>query len=112
MKLHSSATRVVLLGALIIGVAGCSNIKPTEDRLKTLSETNLGEPVKRISNVRSDSMTTYYIASTASGDYNCVISSGVGGGLMAIGSFGLVKPNAMCQPKGARGNQLMPPFMQ
>ncbi|AZE89777.1 hypothetical protein [Pseudomonas orientalis] len=111
MKLHSCLTRLALLGALIISVAGCSNIKPTEDRLKTLSETNLGEPVKRISNVRSDSMTTYYIATTASGDYNCVLSSGVGGAIMAVGSFGLVKPNAMCQPKGARGNA-MTPFIQ
>eukprot|EP01030_Chromulinospumella_sphaerica_P009055 gene9055-8866_t len=71
MKLHSPVARLALLGALMLGVAGCSNIKPTEDHLKTLSETNLGEPVKRVSNVRSDSMTTYYIASTASGDYNC-----------------------------------------
>ncbi|AZF16546.1 hypothetical protein [Pseudomonas sp. R3-18-08] len=111
MKLHSLVTRLALLGALIIGVAGCSNIKPTEDHLKTLSETNLGEPVKRIANVRSDSMTTYYIASTASGDYNCVLSTGVGGALHAVGSFGLIKPAAFCQPKGARGNGLTP-FMQ
>ena len=49
MKLLSPVTRLALLGALIIGVAGCINIKPTEDHLKKLSETNLGEPVKRIS---------------------------------------------------------------
>lgn len=34
MKLLSPVTRLALLGALIIGVAGCSNIKPTEDHLK------------------------------------------------------------------------------
>ena len=106
MKLHSPVTRLALLGALLIGVAGCSNIKPTEDHLKTLSETNLGEPVKRVSNVRSDSMTTYYIASTASGDYNCSVPSGASGGLFTVASFGLMKPAAYCQPKGARGNAL------
>lgn len=111
MKLHSPVTRLALLGALIIGVAGCSNIKPAEDHLKTLSETNLGEPVKRISNVRSDSMTTYYVANTASGEYNCSVPSGASGGAFAIASFGLMKPAAYCQPKGARGNGLTP-FMQ
>ncbi|QXH78352.1 hypothetical protein [Pseudomonas salmasensis] len=111
MKLHSPVTRLALLGALIIGVAGCSNIKPTEDHLKKLSETNLGEPVKRISNVRSDSMSTYYVANTASGEYNCSVPSGASGGLFAVASFGLMKPAAYCQPKGARGNA-MTPFMQ
>ena len=106
MKLHAPLTRLALLGTLIIGVAGCSNIKPTEDHLKTLSETNLGEPVKRISNVRNDSMTTYYIASTASGDYNCSVPSGASGGMFAVASFGMMKPAAYCQPKGARGNPL------
>lgn len=108
MKLHRPATRLALMGALIIGVAGCSNIKPTEDHLKTLSETNLGEPVKRISNVRSDSMQTYYIASTSSGDYNCTVPSGASGGMFAVASFGLMKPSAWCQRKGAQGNQLQP----
>lgn len=106
MKLQSSVTRLTLLGALIIGVAGCSNIKPSEDHLKTLSETNLGEPVKRISNVRSDSMTTYYVASAASGEYNCSVPSGASGGMFAVASFGMMKPAAYCQPKGARGNPL------
>ena len=36
MNLHSSVTRITLLGALIIGVAGCSNIKPSEDRINRL----------------------------------------------------------------------------
>lgn len=108
MKRFSPVTRIALLGALAIGVAGCSNIKPTEDHLKTLSETNLGEPVKRISNVRSDSMQTYYVASTASGEYNCQVPSGASGGIMAVGSFGLMQPSALCQVKGAKGNQLTP----
>lgn len=108
MNLHAPITRLTLLGALILGVAGCSNVKPSEDHLKTLSETNLGEPVKRISNVRSDSMTTYYIASAASGDYNCSVPSGASGGMFAVASFGLMKPAAYCQPKGARGNGLTP----
>lgn len=34
MKRHSSVTRLTLLGALIIGAAGCSNMKPSEDHLK------------------------------------------------------------------------------
>ncbi|SDU92381.1 hypothetical protein [Pseudomonas mucidolens] len=111
MKLHAPFTRLALLGALVIGVAGCSNVKPSEDHLKTLSETNLGEPVKRISNVRSDSMQTYYVASTASGDYNCQVPSGASGGMMAVASFGIMKPSALCQAKGAKGGQLAP-FMQ
>ena len=111
MKLHSPVTRLTLLGALIIGVAGCSNIKPSEDHLKKLSETNLGEPVKRSSNVRSDSMTTYSVANTASGDYNCSVPSGASGGMFAVASFGMMKPAAYCQPKGAKGNGL-PPFAQ
>ncbi|MFO2466299.1 hypothetical protein OOJ96_23350 [Pseudomonas sp. 15FMM2] len=111
MKLQVSFTRLTLLGALMIGVAGCSNIKPSEDHLKTLSETNLGEPVKHISNVRSDSMQTYYVATTASGVYNCQVPSGASGGIMAVGSFGLMKPSALCQAKGAKGGQLTP-FMQ
>jgi len=106
MKLQPSVTRLALLATLIIGVAGCSNVKPSEDHLKTLSETNLGEPVKRISNVRSDSMTTYYIASAASGEYSCSVPSGASGGLFTVASFGLMKPAAYCQPKGARGNAL------
>ena len=111
MNLHACVTRLTLLGALIIGVAGCSNVKPNEDHLKTLSETNLGESVKRISNVRNDSMTTYYIASTASGDYNCTVPSGASGGLFTVASFGLMKPSAWCMPKGAKGGQAAP-FMQ
>ena len=106
MKLRSPITTIAVLGALFVGVAGCSNIKPSEDHLKTLSETNLGEPVKRISNVRSDSMTTYYVANTASGEYNCSVPSGASGGAFAVASFGLMKPAAYCQPKGARGNPL------
>ncbi|WP_312389896.1 hypothetical protein [Pseudomonas sp.] len=108
MKLHAPVTRLALLGTLMIGVAGCSHMKPTEDHLKTLSETNIGETVKRVSNVRSDSMTTYYIASTAAGDYNCSVPSGASGGMFAVASFGMMKPAAYCQPKGARGNGLTP----
>ncbi|WP_252274770.1 hypothetical protein [Pseudomonas subflava] len=103
--------RTALLGGLLLGVVACSTVKPTEDRLRTLSETNLGESVTSISNVRSDSMQTYYVASTASGDYNCTVPSGASGGMMTIGSFGMMSPHAICQPKGAKGSQL-PPFAQ
>lgn len=108
MKLHSPVTRLALLSALIIGVAGCSNIKPSEDHLKTLAETNTGESVKRVSNVRSDSMQTYFTASTSAGDYNCSVPSGASGGMFAVASFGIMKPSAVCQLKGTRGNQLQP----
>jgi len=56
-------------------------------------------------------MTTYYIASTASGDYNCTVPSGASGGLFTVASFGLMKPSAWCMPKGAKGGQAAP-FMQ
>ena len=108
MKLHSPVARLALLGALMLGVAGCSNIKPTEDHLKTLSETNLAAPPPRASNVPTDSMPTTSTARTASGDYNCSVPSGASGGMFAVASFGMMKPAAYCQPKGARGNGLTP----
>ncbi|KQQ62513.1 hypothetical protein ASF84_27145 [Pseudomonas sp. Leaf127] len=108
MKLHAPATRLALLSALFIAVAGCSNMKPTEDHLKTLAETNTGESVSRVSNVRSDSMQTYFTARTSAGDYNCSVPSGTTGGMMAVSTFGLVKPTAVCQLKGTRGNALQP----
>jgi len=108
MKLRSSITTIAVLGALFVGVAGCSNIKPTEDHLKTLSETNIGEPVRSVSNVRSDSTQTYYLARTASGDYNCTVPSGATGGMLAFSSMGMMKPFATCQLKGTRGGPLTP----
>lgn len=105
MPLPVQLTRAALIGALLVGVTACSNIKPTEDNLKILAETNIGEPVKNISNVRSDSSQTYYTARTASGDYNCSVPSGASGGLYTVASFGMMRPAAMCQPKGARGPQ-------
>ena len=51
-------------------------------------------------------MTTYYVASAASGEYNCSVPSGASGGMFAVASFGMMKPAAYCQPKGARGNPL------
>ncbi|KAF2406514.1 hypothetical protein SAMN04490179_4350 [Pseudomonas antarctica] len=33
MNLQSSVSRLTLLGALIIGAASCSNMKPSEDHL-------------------------------------------------------------------------------
>ena len=53
-------------------------------------------------------MSTYYVASAASGEYNCSVPSGASGGAFAIASFGLMKPAAYCQPKGAKGNGLVP----
>jgi len=111
MKLRSPVTSFALLGALFVGLAGCSNIKPSEDKLKSLAEINLGEPVSSIGNVRNDSMQTYYVARTASGDYNCSVSSGASGGMATIASFGMMQPTAYCQNKGS-GNGRPAPFGQ
>ncbi len=108
MKLRSPVTTFALLGALFVGLAGCSNIKPSEDKLKSLAETNLGEPVSSVGNVRSDSMQTYFVARTSSGDYNCTVPSGAS---FAVASFGLMQPSAYCQSKGS-GNSRPAPFGQ
>ena len=111
MKLRSPVTTSALLGALFVGLAGCSNIKPSEDKLKSLAETNLGEPVSSVANVRSDSMQTYFVARTSSGDYNCTVPSGASGASFAVASFGLMQPSAYCQNKGS-GNSRPAPFGQ
>jgi hypothetical protein len=36
------------------------------------------------------------------------VPSGASGGMFAVASFGMMKPAAYCQPKGARGNGLTP----
>ncbi|GLX12644.1 hypothetical protein Pstr01_08830 [Pseudomonas straminea] len=111
MKLRSPVTSFALLGALFVGLAGCSNIKPSEDKLKTLAETNLGETVSSVGNVRSDSMQTYYVARTGSGDYNCTVASGASGATFTVASFGLMQPTAYCQRKGS-GSGVPAPFAQ
>lgn len=111
MKRRSPVTMFALLGALFVGLAGCSNIKPSEDKLKSLAETNLGEPVSSIGNVRSDSMQTYFVARTGSGDYNCTVQSGASGGAFAIASLGMMQPTAYCQNK-ASGSGRPAPFGQ
>ena len=110
MKLRSPVT-FALLGALSVALAGCSNIKPSEDKLKTLAETNLGEAVSSVGNVRSDSMQTYYVARTGSGDYNCTVASGASGGAFTVASFGLMQPTAYCQRKGS-GSGVPAPFAE
>jgi len=108
MKLRSPVTSFALFGALLVGLAGCSSVKPSEDKLKSLAETNLGEAVSNVGNVRSDSMQTYYVARTASGDYNCVVASGASGASFRVATFGMMEPNAYCQRKGAGGGMPAP----
>ncbi|CAI8935683.1 MULTISPECIES: hypothetical protein [Pseudomonas] len=77
--------KLTLLSALLVALAGCQTMKPNEDRLKTTAQTTIGEPVTKISNVRNDNSATYFIASTASGDYNCELPSGVMVGIASMG---------------------------
>lgn len=111
MKLHAPVTPFALLGVLFVSLAGCSNIKPSEDKLKSLAEINLGESVSSVGNVRSDSMQTYFVARTSSGDYNCTVPSGASGGVATIASFGMMQPHAVCQRKGT-GSGTPAPFGQ
>ncbi|MFW6753888.1 hypothetical protein ACKUG4_24755 [Pseudomonas glycinae] len=98
MKLQLSLAKITVLGALLLGAAGCQTIKPTEDSMKERAQTVIGQPVSKIANVRNDSTLTYYTAYTAAGEYNCEQPSGV---IMAVASMGIMTPPLSCLPKGA-----------
>jgi hypothetical protein len=86
MKPFRTAHSLALLGTLMLGLAGCQVIKPTEDDLKSRAQTSIGKPISHISNVRNDSSTTYFTARTATGDYACELPSGA---MVALGSMGM-----------------------
>lgn len=88
--------------ALLVGVAGsltaCQATMLSDHRMTSSTSGVLGIPPEdlTISDRRSDSTNTYYIATTRSGKkYSCVIS---GGGLLAMG---LTNPPS-CNPVAQR----------
>ena len=98
MKLHANLTKIAVFGALLLGVAGCQTVKPTEASMKDRAQTVIGKPVSKIDNIRSDSTLTYYTAYTPAGEYNCELPSGA---IIAVASMGIMTPPLSCLPKGA-----------
>ncbi|CEL29727.1 MULTISPECIES: hypothetical protein [Pseudomonas] len=98
MKLHANLCKISLISAVLLGVAGCQTIKPTEASMKERAQTVIGKPVSKIDNIRNDSTLTYYTAYTPAGEYNCELPSGV---IVAVAGMGIMKPPLSCLPKGA-----------
>jgi hypothetical protein len=98
MKLHPTLGKLTVVGALLLGVAGCQTAKPTEASMKERAQTVIGKPVSKIDNIRSDSTLTYYTAYTPAGEYNCELPSGA---IIAVASMGIMTPPLSCLPKGA-----------
>ncbi|WP_454563962.1 hypothetical protein [Pseudomonas sp. AIG] len=98
MKLHANLTKIAVFGAVLLGVAGCQTVKPTEASMKERAQTVIGKPVSKIDNIRNDSTLTYYTAYTTAGEYNCELPSGV---IIAVASMGIMSPPLSCLPKGA-----------
>jgi len=98
MKLHTNLCKIAVVGAMLLGVAGCQTVKPTEASMKERAQTVIGKPVSKIDNVRNDSTLTYYTADTPAGEYNCELPSGV---IIAVASMGIMSPPLSCLPKGA-----------
>ncbi|KQB52806.1 hypothetical protein AQS70_13210 [Pseudomonas endophytica] len=86
MKSFNTLIALTIMGTLAIGLSGCQVIKPAESDLKEKAETQLGNPVTEITNIRSDFNTTYFTAKTASGSYACQLPSGP---MVALGSMGM-----------------------
>ncbi|MBC3271142.1 hypothetical protein HU765_14465 [Pseudomonas sp. SWRI81] len=95
MKIYANLT---VITALLIGLAGCQTIKPSEASMKERAQTVIGKPVSKIDNIRNDSTLTYYTAYTPAGEYNCQLPSGA---LVAVASMGIMSPPLSCLPKGA-----------
>ncbi|MFZ3279736.1 hypothetical protein [Pseudomonas sp.] len=98
MKLHTNLCKIALVGAVLLGMAGCQTVKPTEASMKERAQTVIGKPVSKIDNIRNDSTLTYYTAYTPVGEYNCELPSGV---IIAVASMGIMSPPLSCLPKGA-----------
>ncbi|RON97647.1 MULTISPECIES: hypothetical protein [Pseudomonas] len=98
MKLHANLTKIAVFGAVLLSVAGCQTVKPTEASMKERAQTVIGKPVSKIDNIRNDSTLTYYTAYTPAGEYNCELPSGV---IIAVASMGMMSPPLSCLPKGA-----------
>ena len=89
--------KLVLSAALLVGVAGCQTINPSEDTLKQRTEFVLNTKVSKVADVRNDSTITYYTATTAKGQYECQMPSGA---LVAVGGMGLYQPTPSCMKEG------------
>ena len=87
---------LVLLAGLA-AVAGCQTASPSADTLKQRTEVTLGVPVSKVSNLRSDSNTPYFTASTSKGQYDCQVPSG---GLVAVAGMGIYTPSPTCWKEG------------
>ncbi|MDD0973944.1 hypothetical protein [Pseudomonas fontis] len=106
MELQTPFRNIALFTLLAATLAGCQTNKPNEASLKNRAEITLGEPISRVSNVRSDNSTTYFTASAASGEYSCESPSGP---MFAFASMGIIDPGAFCSEKG-KGSPSMLPF--
>ncbi|MFK0094879.1 hypothetical protein [Pseudomonas sp. NPDC090592] len=89
--------KLVLSTALLLGMAGCQTIKPSEDTLKQRTEFILNTKVSKVADVRNDSTITYYTATTAKGQYECQMPSG---GIVAVAGMGLYEPTPTCMKEG------------
>ncbi|MFK0310378.1 hypothetical protein ACIQUF_03960 [Pseudomonas sp. NPDC090233] len=89
--------KLLLSAVVLVGVAGCQTIKPSDDTLKERAEFALNTKVSKVADVRSDSTLTYYTVTTAKGEYNCQIPSGA---IVAVGSMGLYQPTPSCLKEG------------
>ncbi|QXI40787.1 hypothetical protein [Pseudomonas xantholysinigenes] len=87
---------LVLLAGLA-AMAGCQTASPNADTLKQRTEVTLGVPVSKVSNLRSDSSTTYYSVSTGKGQFDCQVASG---GMVAVAGMGLITPSPNCWKEG------------
>lgn len=87
----------LFLLAGLAALTGCQTASPSADTLKQRAEVTLGVPVNKVSNLRSDSNTTYFSASTAKGQYDCQVASG---GLVAVAGMGLITPSPTCWKEG------------
>ncbi|MDH0301637.1 MULTISPECIES: hypothetical protein [unclassified Pseudomonas] len=83
--------------AVAAGLVACQTASPNADTLKQRSQVTLGVPVSKVSNVRSDSSTTYFTAITAKGAYDCQVASG---GMVAVAGMGLITPSPTCWKEG------------
>ncbi|WP_060483399.1 hypothetical protein [Pseudomonas sp. NBRC 111119] len=89
--------KLIISAAILVGVAGCQTVKPSEETLKQRTELVLNTKVSRIADVRNDSTITYYTAATGKGRFECQIPSG---GLVAVAGMGIYQPSPSCVKEG------------
>ncbi|MDH0648530.1 hypothetical protein N5D48_18155 [Pseudomonas sp. GD03858] len=97
MKAMFRTLKPLAVLAMAAGLVACQTANPSADTLKQRSQVTLGVPVSKVSNVRSDSSTTYFTATTAKGTYDCQVASG---GMIAVAGMGLTTPSPTCWKEG------------